>query len=119
MRSKHTLCARTLPMPLVGVVELHVEPDDTPRDDSEHRPHPDSAVQSRIWCERLAGMARRGKGSDAQWLAGALLDRYQHDARAVLRRWVVDDGPRRTWGAADELLARVGLPERVQVDAFA
>lgn len=51
-------------------------------------------------------------------MAGALLAAHGDDARAVLRRWVAADGPRKTWARADALLSEMGVPERVQVEAF-
>lgn len=56
---------------------------------SEHRPHKDPAVQAKIWQARLVRMARQGKGSRAQRLAGELLDAHGLDARRVL----VDERP--------------------------
>ena len=111
-------CARTLDLPLAGVLHAEPVPDIIERGDpSEHKPKA-ARVQRPAWRRRYEGMARRGKGSDAQWLAGALLVAHGDDSRAVVRRWVAEDGPRKTWGRADALLAEMGVPERVQVEAF-
>lgn len=111
----HRPCKRTLAMPLEGVIVL--EPEDVERDEaSEHKPNPDPVVQGSVWRCRYAAMARKGKGTDAQWLAGALVAAHGEHARAALRRWVAEDGARRTWGAADRILADMGIPDRVQVD---
>ena len=111
-------CNRTMDLPLLGVVVRQADPE--PRrvqDEGENAPAAPE-VQLPAWRARYADMARRGKGSDAQWLAGALLAAHGQDARGVLRQWVVQDGPRKTWGRADALLAEMGVPERVQVEAF-
>ena len=111
-------CPRTPDLPLVGAdpIAEAIEAHHQRRDEGEHTPHRKPHVQAAIWHERHKRMARRGRGTDAQWLAGALLAAHGEDARAVIRRWVAEHGPRKTWGEADRKLAEMGIPERVQVD---
>lgn len=77
------------------------------RDDGEHRPLPDQVAQQRIWQARLVSMARRGRGSEAQRLAGRLLAEHGLDARRVLLEEVAAD--QRLKHRAGLLLADCGL----------
>jgi len=111
-------CPHTQDLPLVGAdpIAAAIEAHHQRRDEGENPPHRHASTQARIWRDRHAAMARKGKGTDAQWLAGALLAAHGEHARGELRRWVAECGARKTWGRVDALLAQMGIPERVQVD---
>jgi len=79
---------------------------DAPRDEAEQLPHEDPIMQSRIWQDRLVQMARRGRGTDAQQLAGRLLAEHGLDAR---RRLADAGADAQTQKRAQDLLDRCGL----------
>lgn len=94
------------------------------RDEAEHRPLRDRVAQQRIWQARLMGMAAKGRGSEAQRLAGRLLAEHGLDARRVLLEQVEAD--ERLKHRAGLLLADCGLTpwgptthQAEQLEAFA
>lgn len=76
-------------------------------DPGEHKPAEDRLAQQRTWQARLVSMARRGRGSEAQRLAGRLLDGHGLDARRVLLEDLEAD--ERTAARVNALLADCGL----------
>ena len=109
-----TMCPRTAPMPLAGVVELPPEMTERHRqDEGEHRPPRCPTLRASIYRARIVSMGRKGKGAVAAQ-AGRLIIEHGDDALRWLLREREPSYMRRRLAAC---LVEAGLQGLEQVEA--